>query len=97
MTITKKENGTAVILCVEGRVDTITAPELEKEIQSLAGAESLEIDCAKMEYISSAGLRVLLSAHKAFATKGGMSVTNVSDTLLDIFEVTGFRDILNIK
>ena len=97
MTVTKNQNGTSVTLSVEGRLDTITAPDLEKEIQSLAEATSLEIDFTKLEYISSAGLRVLLSAHKAFAKKGGMTITNVNETVLDIFDVTGFKDILNIK
>ena len=97
MTVTKSQNGTAVTLAVAGRLDTITAPDLEKEIQSLGGAESLEIDCKALDYISSAGLRVLLSAHKAFAPKGGMTITNVSEMVLDIFDVTGFKDILSIK
>jgi len=97
MNINKTQEGTSVTLGIEGRLDTITAPELEKEIQAVADATALVIDCAKMEYISSAGLRVLLSAHKAFAKKDGMTVKNVSDTVLDIFDVTGFRDILNIQ
>ena len=97
MTITKNQNGTAVTLCIAGRLDTITAPELEKEIQLLTEAQSLEIDCKTLEYISSAGLRVLLAAHKAFTTKEGMTVTNVQEMLLEIFDVTGFRNILNIK
>jgi len=98
MTITKKENGKSFTLSVEGRLDTLTSPELEKEINELsASAEDLVVDFAKLEYISSAGLRVLLSAHKLFAKKGGMTITNVSETVLDIFEVTGFKDILTIK
>ncbi len=97
MTITKKQNGNSVTLEIEGRLDTITAPDLEKEIQSAADAGELVMDCEKMEYISSAGLRVFLSAHKAFAKKSGMTVKNVRETVLDIFEVTGFRDILNIQ
>ncbi len=97
MTINKTQEGTSVTLGIEGRLDTITAPELEKEIQAVGDASALVIDCSKMEYISSAGLRVLLSAHKAFAKKDGMVVKNVSDTVLDIFDVTGFRDILNIQ
>lgn len=98
MTITKKENGKSFTLCVEGRLDTLTSPELEKEINELsASAEDLVVDFAKLEYISSAGLRVLLSAHKLFAKKGGMTITNVNETVLDIFEVTGFKDILTIK
>ena len=98
MTITKKENGKSFTLSVEGRLDTLTSPELEKEINELsASAEALVVDFAKLEYISSAGLRVLLSAHKLFAKKSGMTITNVSETVLDIFEVTGFKDILTIK
>ncbi|WP_296330781.1 STAS domain-containing protein [uncultured Treponema sp.] len=98
MTITKKENGKSFTLSVEGRLDTLTSPELEKEINELsASAEDLVVDFAKLEYISSAGLRVLLSAHKLFAKKGGMTITNVNETVLDIFEVTGFKDILTIR
>jgi len=98
MTITKKENGKSFTLSVEGRLDTLTSPELEKEINELSSsAEDLVVDFAKLEYISSAGLRVLLSAHKLFAKKGGMTITNVNETVLDIFEVTGFKDILTIK
>lgn len=97
MTVTKNQNGTAFTLAVEGRLDTITAPELEKEIQAIGEATELTIDFAKLEYISSAGLRVLLSAHKAFDKKGGMTIINVNETVLEIFSVTGFEDILNIK
>ena len=97
MTVTKTQDGSSVTLSVEGRLDTITAPDLEKEIQSLGEAASLEIDCTKLEYISSAGLHVLLSSHKAFAKKDGMTITNVGEQVLDIFDVTGFKDILNIK
>ena len=97
MTITKNQNGTAFTLAIEGRIDTTTAPELDKEIQSLDGATELSIDFAKLEYISSAGLRVLLAAHKAFSQKGGMTIANANEAVLEIFEVTGFKDILNIK
>lgn len=98
MTITKNGNGSEVLLNVEGRLDTMTSPELEKEILALPeSTEKLTIDFVKLDYISSAGLRVLLSAHKNFAKKGGMVITNVNDTILDIFEVTGFKDILTIQ
>ena len=98
MTVTKNENGNSVTLCVEGRLDTMTSPDLEKEILALADSvNDLTIDFIKLDYISSAGLRVLLSAHKSFAKKGGMTITNVNETVLDIFEVTGFKDILTIK
>ncbi len=97
MKITKSQSGASAQIKLEGRLDTITAPELEKEIQTLSDASELVIDFADLDYISSAGLRVLLSAHKAFLKKGGMTITNVSETIVDIFEVTGFKDILNIK
>ena len=75
----------------------MTAPELEAELNgSMAGAESLVLDFSKLDYISSAGLRVLLSAHKAMSGKGGMKVTNVNDIVQEVFEVTGFADILDI-
>ena len=98
MTIEKKVNGNALEIAVEGRLDTMTAPELEKELnQSLSGADSLTLDFSKLEYISSAGLRVLLSAHKMMNNKGGMKVTNVNEIVQEVFEVTGFADILNIE
>ena len=98
MTINKKVNGNALEIALEGRLDTMTAPELEAELnQSLAGAYSLTLDFSKLDYISSAGLRVLLSAHKAMSAKGGMKVTNVNEIVQEVFEVTGFADILNIE
>lgn len=98
MTIEKKMNGNALEIAVEGRLDTMTAPELEKELnQSLAGAETLTLDFSKLEYISSAGLRVLLTAHKAMSAKGGMKVTHVNEVVQEVFEVTGFADILTIE
>ncbi len=97
MTITKKLNGSSATISIEGRLDTSTSPNLEKEIQSLSEAKSLTIDLANLEYISSAGLRVILSAHKVFAKLNGMTVINVNDSIIEIFEVTGFKDILNIK
>ena len=97
MTVTKTQNASSVTLSVEGRLDTITSPDLEKEIASISDANDLTIDFAKLDYISSAGLRVLLSTHKNFAKKGGMTIINVNETVLDIFDVTGFKDILNIK
>ena len=98
MTITKELNGTELKIALEGRLDTMTAPELEAELnQSLGSAESLTLDFSKLEYISSAGLRVLLSAHKAMVSKGGMKVTNVNEIVREVFEVTGFTDILTIE
>lgn len=98
MTIDKKVNGTALEIALEGRLDTMTAPELEAELnQSLSIADSLTLDFSKLEYISSAGLRVLLSAHKVMSARGGMKVTNVNEIVQEVFEVTGFADILNIE
>ena len=98
MTIDRKMNGTALEISLEGRLDTMTAPELEAELnQSLGSADSLTLDFSKLDYISSAGLRVLLSAHKAMSAKGGMKVTNVNEIVQEVFEVTGFADILSIE
>ena len=98
MTITKELNGTNLKIALEGRLDTMTAPELEAELnKSMAGAESLTLDFSKLDYISSAGLRVLLSAHKAMSAKGGLKVTNVNEIVREVFEVTGFADILTIE
>ena len=91
------ENGKAVFT-LGGRLDTVTAPELEKELKSsLNGVSELVLDFAGLEYISSAGLRVLLSAQKAMNKQGGMKLKNVNETILEIFEVTGFSDILTIE
>ena len=98
MTITKKQEGSALTLALEGRLDTMTAPELEAELStSLEAAESLTLDFSDLSYISSAGLRVLLSAHKRMAGKDGMTVTNVNDVVQEVFDVTGFSDILDIR
>ena len=97
MTITKNLEGSVLTLALEGRLDTMTAPDLEAELgKSLEGVESLKLDFSKLEYISSAGLRVLLSAHKAMAGKGGMTVTHVNEIVQEVFDVTGFADILSI-
>lgn len=97
MTINKTQNGNELTIAVEGRLDTMTAPELEAELsKSLEGTESLILDFSKLDYISSAGLRVLLSAHKAMSAKGGMKVTNVNEIVQEVFDVTGFADILTI-
>ncbi len=98
MTITKKQDGTALEIALEGRLDTMTSPELEAELnKSLGGAETLVMDFGKLDYISSAGLRVLLSAHKIMNAKGGMKITRVNDIVQEVFEVTGFADILDIE
>lgn len=90
--------GSTMTLGIEGRLDTVTAPQLEKELkESLDGIKELIIDAAKLEYISSAGLRVLLSAQKTMNKQGSMVVKNVSEEVSEIFEVTGFSDILTIE
>ena len=91
------ENGKACY-ALEGRLDTTTAPELEKALKDdLGSIDALTLDFSNLEYISSAGLRVLLSAHKAMSGKGGMKVTNVSELVREVFDVTGFSDILVIE
>lgn len=88
------------VLCfaLEGRLDTTTAPQLEKTLEKeLDAAEKLILDFKNLEYISSAGLRVLLAAQKIMSGKGGMKVRNVNETIMEIFEVTGFVDILDIE
>ena len=98
MTIEKTQNGADLTISLAGRLDTMTAPELEAELnQSLSGAETLTMDFSKLDYISSAGLRVLLSAHKIMSGKGGMVVTHVNEVVQEVFDVTGFADILNIE
>lgn len=98
MTITKKQDGTNLEIALEGRLDTMTAPELEKELNaSLDVAETLTLDFSDLAYISSAGLRVLLSAHKVMSKKGGMKVVNVNEIVKEVFDVTGFADILTIE
>ena len=98
MTIEKTLNGKDLTIALTGRLDTMTAPELEAELnQSLSEADTLTMDFSKLEYISSAGLRVLLSAHKAMAPRGGMKVVHVNEIVREVFDVTGFADILTIE
>ena len=83
---------------LEGRLDTVTAPELEKELKaSLDGINELTLDFEKLDYISSAGLRVLLSTQKVMTKQGGLKIVHVNETIMEIFEVTGFTDILTIE
>lgn len=98
MNITENKNGNQLCLSLEGRLDTTTAPELEKVIKrSLDGVTELTIDMSSLDYLSSAGLRILLGAQKTMNKQGGMKVTHVNDTIMEIFEVTGFVDILTIE
>ena len=98
MIIEKTLNGTELTVVIEGRLDTTTAPQLEAEFkQSIAGVEKLVLDFTALEYLSSAGLRVLLAAQKVMNKQGEMVIRNVNDTINEIFEVTGFIDILTIE
>ena len=98
MTINKIQNGTELTVELGGRLDTTTAPELEGVMKgSLDGVTNLTLDMKELEYVSSAGLRVLLSAQKTMNKQGEMKLINVSETIMEIFEVTGFSDILNIE
>ena len=98
MTINKIANGTSLTIALEGRLDTTTAPDLEKELKSsLDGVTELVLDLEHLDYISSAGLRVLLSAQKIMNKQGSMKVIHVNDMVNEVFEVTGFSDILNIE
>ena len=98
MTIEIKKNVDELVLEITGRVDTITAPALDKTInENLEGVKTLILDLKSLEYISSAGLRVLLSAQKKMQQVGVMKVVNVCELVMEVFEMTGFADILNIK
>ena len=98
LNITKKIENEKAVFTLEGRLDTVTAPELENELKSsLDGVTELVMDFEKLEYISSAGLRVLLSTQKLMAKQGEMKLVHVNETIMEIFEVTGFIDILTIE
>lgn len=97
MTIQKNLQGTTLHVALEGRLDTTTAPELEAELKaSLDGITELDLDFEKLEYLSSAGLRVLLAAQKTMNKQGSMVIHHVNETIHEVFEVTGFIDILTI-
>lgn len=98
MTIEKITNGTELTIKLTGRLDTTTAPELEAALkESYAGVEKLVLDFEGLEYLSSAGLRVLLGAQKTMNKQGEMVVKNVNETIEEIFEITGFADVLTIE
>ena len=98
LNISKVTEGKKLTIALTGRLDTTTAPELESELKdSLNGVEDLVMDLKALEYISSAGLRVMLMAQKIMTKQGSMVVTNVSEEVKEIFEVTGFSDILTIE
>ena len=98
MTIEKKINGEELTLIVSGRLDTQTAPELENVLDaSLPGLKELIFDMTNLEYVSSAGLRVILKAQKVMNTQGSMKLTGVNDSIMEVFDITGFLDILTIE
>ena len=98
MNIEKECKGIETTLKVSGRLDTTTAPALEAAVSETVGVcEALILDFAGLEYISSAGLRVILKAQKSMAAKGGMKLLHVNETIMEIFEITGFSDILTIE
>ena len=98
MTIQRKAEGASLTLTLEGRLDTTTAPQLEAEIKNgLKGVTNLIIDMKDLVYVSSAGLRVILAAQKQMNRKGKMVIRNVCSTIMEVFEVTGFTDILTIE
>ena len=98
MEMKQTKEGKNLLIALEGRLDTLTAPELEKELNSaLEGIEKLTLDFADLEYISSAGLRVLLSAQKTMNNQGRMVIRNANETVREVFEVTGFDEILTVE
>lgn len=97
MKVNKSKNGTALYVSVEGRIDTSTSRQFEAEVKSsLNGMTELDIDFSQLDYISSAGLRVLLSLQKIMNTQGSMRIIGVNETISEILEITGFSEILNI-
>lgn len=98
MTIEKKIENENVTLTISGRLDTTTAPELEKTLDNvLDGTKELVFDMTNLEYISSAGLRVILKAQKAMNAQGSMKLIGVNDSIMEVFDITGFLDILTIE
>lgn len=97
MQITKNQDGEKLTVKVEGRLDTSTAPSLEAELGALDGVNEMVFDFSGLEYVSSAGLRVILATQKTMSKKGGLVLTGVSDAVMEVFEITGFADILTIQ
>lgn len=98
MTIEMNKNGGELKVCLEGRLDTTTSPELEEKLKGeLEGVTALEFDIKDLEYISSAGLRVFLQAQKVMNKQGSMVIHNASEDVMEIFDVTGFSNILTIE
>lgn len=97
MVINQQKNGTTLEIALEGRLDTMTSPQLEAVLNDeLTGVTELKFDFGKLEYISSAGLRVLLSSQKAMEKQGTMEISNVCAEIMEVFEITGFSEFLKI-
>ena len=98
MTIEKKQDGSKLYVMVEGRLETSTAPQLEAELKgTLDGVTDLTIDFEKLQYISSAGLRVLLMVQKLMNKQGSMVIKNANDDIMEVFDLTGFSNVLNVE
>ena len=98
LNINETKNGASLVLALEGRLDTSTAPQLEEKVNGvIEGVADFTFDFSQLEYISSAGLRVLLSTQKTMNKQGKLVIKNVSDEVMEIFDVTGFSDILTIE
>ena len=97
MKIDKNLKGNDLTITLEGRLDTNTAPELEKEVEVLDGVKNLIFDFKNLEYISSSGLRIILALQKIMSNQGSMTIKNVKDDVREVFEITGFSDILTLE
>ena len=97
MNINKKLEGNNLTICLEGRLDANAAPELEKEIENIENIENIVLDLSELEYISSAGLRIILILQKTMNSQGSLIIKNANDEVKRVFEVTGFLDILTIE
>ena len=96
ISVEKENHGKKILFYISGRIDTSTAPELEAKVAQYPDAEEMEMDFARVEFISSAGLRVLLATHKNFILKKGLTISNVGESVMQVFEVTSFKDVLTI-
>ena len=97
MEVVKNLNGQTLTVSLTGSLDTVTAPELEKSIEDLSGVNQLVFDLIDLDYVSSAGLRVFLNTHKRMMPVGKMLIKNANESIMEVFEITGFTDVLNIE
>ena len=97
MKVEKRFENDVLYIAILGRLDTMTAPEFEKEVENLDGAKEIILDLKELDYLSSAGLRIILKMQKAMIGKGSMKLRNVKPNIMEIFEITGFTDFLTIE